>query len=254
MASTTNVGDTNPPDRGRGRGGGRRGGRAGRTSGTSQTSRPQVVKIGPTKAPEGLTWASEALLRESFVIVMMTAHGGHHQVTIHRPVGETPLAATDWVATPSREVDYLLARRKSEALSRWEREKEQAKRLAVLTARTGRKQTDTAPPIEVWVFDGAPPIGVTINAAMAAAKAAGRPESEWLDHTGNDAVRASELAFKQALRTTAVPADWEAAHPRPNHVTMGGPLGDRPQVAVGYLAGTTLPAAMDLVQRRVYGV
>jgi len=252
MASAVETANTGQADRGRGRGGSKRGGRGRGTSAASRNQKPAKAKIGPTRVLEDTEWVNDPLLRDGFVVVL-GSQAGTQQVTFHRPIGETQLANTSWVATPSNEVHFLLARRKSEALSRWEREKEQAVRTAVLASRTGRKLNDATPPQEVWVFDGAPPIGVTIAAGMAAAKAAGRPESEWVNHT-TEAVRASELAFKQALRVTAVPADWTAGHPQPVHETRGGPLADRAQVAVGYLAGCTASAALDKVQRRVYGV
>jgi len=252
MAFALYNANTGRADRGRGRGGARRGGRGRDPSATSRGSKPLRARVGPTRVLEDTEWVEDPLLRDGFIVILCSK-GGTQQVTFHHPIGETQLDKNSWVATPSNEVHFLLSRRKSEALSRWEREKEQAVRTAVLASRTGRKLNDATPPVEVWVFDGAPPIGVTIAAGMAAAKAAERPESEWVNHT-TEAVRASELAFKQALRVTAVPAGWVADHPQPTHETRGGPLADRAQVAVGYLAGCTASAALDKVQRRAYGV
>jgi len=252
MASSDITANTGQADRGRGRGGSKREGRGRDIPVTNHNLKPVKAKIGPTRVLGDTGWVNDPLLREGFVVLLGSATGPQ-QVTFHRPLGETPLAKTDWVATPSSEIPFLLARRKNEALSRWEREKEQAVRAAVLASRSGRKLNDATPPIEVWTFDGAPPIGVTIAAGMAAAKAAGRPESEWVNHT-TEAVRAAELAFKQALKVTSLHAQWEVDHPRPAHVTRGGPLGDREQVAVAYLVNCTSSAALDKVQRRVYGL
>jgi len=156
------------------------------------------------------------------------------------------------VATPTDEVALLLERRKGEAQIRWERERAAAIRAAVLQAGTGRRLNNATPPEEVWAFDGAPPIAVTIRTAMAAAKAAGVAESEWVNHV-TPAIRAAELQFKQALKVGTLPNNWEADHPPPVYETKGGPLADRPQMAVPYLNGLSLSSARDKVLSRAMG-
>jgi hypothetical protein len=213
-----------------------------------------VSKIGPGRVLEH-DWVDESVLKgQSFVVWLGSGKTGARQVTFHRPLGGTTLnKTTTWVATPSDELHYLLARLKSEALSRWERERDLAVRTAILATGTGRRNNQATPPVEEWAFDGAPPVGPTIQAAMAAATAAGGKGSEWVNHT-TEAVRAAELQFKQALRNGAPTAVWLREHPQPAHETRGGPLGDRAQSAVGYLANLSLAAAQDLVLSRIYGV
>lgn len=241
-----------PPARG-GQGGRGRGGtpRPGKTQAAAKAAQS---KIGPGRALEH-DWVDESVLKgQSFVVWLGSGKSGARQVTIHRPIGGTSLdKTTTWVATPSDEIHYLLARLKSEALSRWERERDVAVRSAVLLAGTGRRMNQATPPQEVWAFNGSPPIGPTIQAAMAAAKAAGGKESEWVNHA-TEAVRAAELQFKQALRNAEPAQAWLADHPQPRHETRGGPLGDRPQSAVSYLTGRSLAAAQDLVLNRIFGV
>jgi hypothetical protein len=88
---------------------------------------------------------------------------------------------------------------------------------------------------------------------MAAAKAAGKPESTWLDYADN-AVQVAERTFKEALRTQGIPSGWIRVNPKPVHETMGGPLGDQPQKAVPYLVGCGLNHAKDKVLRVILGI
>jgi len=153
--------------------------------------------------------------------------------------------------TPARDLGFLLARRESEELSSWKRKSELAIRQAVLQTRTGRRLMDDQ--TEVWTFDGAPAIQPTIRACMTAAKAAGKPEAAWLDYADN-AVQVAERSFKEALRTQAIPDGWLRVNPKPAFQTMGGPLGDIPQKAVGYLASHSLSSAKDKVLRVLIGI
>jgi hypothetical protein len=88
---------------------------------------------------------------------------------------------------------------------------------------------------------------------MTAAKAADKPESEWLNYA-DQAVQTAERTFKQALRTTSVPAGWIRVNPKPAYETKGGALGDVPQKAVEYLNGLSLAAARDKVTRVAIGL
>jgi hypothetical protein len=196
-------------------------------------------------------WVEDSVLKgQSFCVWVGAGKAAPRQYTFHRPIGETPLDVNQWVATPTDEVSLLLERRKGEAQIRYERERAAAIRAAILAAGTGRRVDPANPQNEVWSFDGAPPIAVTIRAAETAAEAAGRPKSEWVNHT-DAAVRAAELQFKQALRNGVPPPDWLAEHPPPAYETRGGPLGDRPQLAVPYLNGLSLSSARDAVLRRM---
>jgi len=152
--------------------------------------------------------------------------------------------------TPTRDIGYLLDRRESEELASWKRKLELAKRQATLASRMGRGLQGQT---EVWTFDGAPAIGPTIQTCMSAAKAAGAKESEWLSYA-DQSVRVAEQTFKEALRTQPMPIAWVTENPIPEHETMGGPLGDVPQRAVGYLHNLSLNAAKDKVIRVLLGI
>jgi len=157
------------------------------------------------------------------------------------------------VITPTVEIPLLLARRSSEDLNRWERLKSAAIRAAVLASGTGRRMSTGTPPKEVFAVENGPECGPTIQMAITAAKAAGKPESAWLDYAV-PAVRNAEQLFKEALKSQGPPEAWIAGNPRPAHETRGGPLGDRRQVAVKYLDGTTLARAKDLVLARLFDI
>jgi len=236
------------------RGGGRSGRGRGRGSAKNTATRAMAAnavksKVGPTRLLEA-EWTKDSLLKENcFVIWLGSGPTGSQQWTVHHPVGETALPDGAWVMTPARDLGFLLARRDSEELSAWKRRSELAKRQEVLRARMGRR---TDGQTEVWTFDGAAAIQPTIRTCMAAAKAAGAKESEWLNYA-DTAVQVAERSFKEALRTQAIPQEWIGANPRPHHETMGGPLGDIPQEAVKYLGTLSLNSAKDKVLRVMLG-
>jgi hypothetical protein len=227
--------------RGRGRGGFRGQGRVNAT--TRATAKPQTGKIGPTRLLE-VDWTKDSVLKDNcFVIWLGTGQSGDQQWTIHRPIGETRLRPTDWVATPSRDIHFLLLRRESEGLAAWKRQADLAKRHVVLHLQRGRQLSDDGS-TEIWTFDGAPAIQPTIRTCMSAAKAAGAKESEWLNYA-DPAVRGAEQTFKDTLKSQGIPAGWLRENPKPTHETRGGPLGDVPQRAISHLSGCSLSAAKD---------
>ncbi|QZE12028.1 MAG: hypothetical protein [Sclerotinia sclerotiorum narnavirus 2] len=236
----------------RGRGNGRGRGRGGnRQTPKADVAKVTKAKMGPSRVLDA-EWVKESLLKgDSFIINVGAGLAGDQQWTFHHPIGETPLSAGMWVCTPSRDISFLLQRKESEELVSWKRRAELAKRQAVLTARTGRGLDGQT---EVWTFDGAPAIGPTIQALMAAAKAADpKRESEWLDHA-TPAVQQAERTFKEALRTQAIPEAWLRVNPKPAYETMGGPLGDVRQTAVAYLGEASFSSARDKVLKRALGV
>jgi len=215
-------------------------------------AKPQLSKIGPNRLLEA-EWVKDSILKGNcFVLFAGSGVAGDQQWTFHRPIGETSLEQSEWVATPTRDISFLLQRRESEALASWKRQAELAKRQHVLSLRMGRALSPDAQ-TEVWVFENAPAIQPTIRTCMAAAKAAGAPESAWLDYA-DGAVQVAERTFKEALRTHGTPAAWVSENPAPHHETMGGPLGDVPQKAVPYLEGFSLAAAKDKVLRVAIGL
>lgn len=240
------------PSRGRGRG--RGGGPAPRGRSTQKASAPRapMSKIGPNRLLEA-EWVKDSILKGNcFVLFAGSGQTGDQQWTFHHPIGETVLGEREWVATPTRDISFLLQRRESEALTAWKRQSELAKRRQVLLDQKGRKLADDGQ-TEVWTFDGAPAIQPTIRTCMSAAKAADAKESDWLNFS-DQAVRSAEQSFKEALRTQAVPEGWLRHNPKPVHETMGGPLGDQPQKAVPFLEGLSQAAAKDKVIRVAIGL
>jgi len=211
-----------------------------------------AAKIGPNRLLE-TEWVKDSILKGNcFVLFAGAGQAGDQQWTFHHPIGETPLDARDWVATPTRDISFLLQRRESEALVAWKRQSELAIRQQTLRLRRGRQLSDDGQ-TEVWTFDEAPAIQPTIRSCMAAAKAAGANESAWLNYA-DQAVRVAEQSFKEALRTQAIPAGWIRNNPKPHHETMGGPLGDHPQRAIRYLSGLSVAAAKDKTIRVAIGL
>jgi len=213
----------------------------------------QLAKIGPNRLLE-TEWVKDSILKGNcFVLFAGSGMAGDQQWTFHHPIGETPLDDREWVATPTRDISYLLQRRESEALSAWKRKMELAIRGQVLRASKGRKYVGPNSTEEIWTFENAPAIQPTIRSCMTAAKAAGKQESEWLSYADR-AVQSAEAQFKEALRTEKVLAAWIRANPKPKHETMGGPLGDTRQKAVPFLKGFSLAGAKDKVIRIAIGL
>jgi len=242
-----------PPNHGNNRGrGGRGGGRSARNTPRAVVAKQATAKVGPNRLLE-TEWVKDASLADaSFVYLAVSGKAGDQQWTFHRPIGETSLDARDWVATPTRDITFLLQRKENEALAAWKRQSELAKRQAVLSSMTGRRLGPDGQ-TEVWTFENAPAIQPTIRTCMAAAKAAGANESTWLTYADR-AVQTAEQTFKEALRNAAVPPEWIAEHPRPHYETKGGALGDVPQTAVEYLKGLSLASARDKVTRVAIGL
>jgi len=240
-----------PSSRGRGRG--RGGGSAPRASSNTvrPVAKPQAAKIGPTRLLE-VEWVKDSILKDSFVLFGGSGLPGDQQWTFHHPIGETRLEDRDWVATPTRDISFLLQRRESEALVAWKRQAELAKRQQVLIDRKGRKIGPDGS-TEVWTFDGAPAIQPTIRTCMTAAKAAGAKESEWLSFA-DSSVQSAEQTFKEALRKQTIPGGWVRRNAKPAHETKGGPLGDHPQKAIPYLYGLSTAGAKDKVVRVAIGI
>jgi hypothetical protein len=212
----------------------------------------QAAKIGPNRLLE-TEWVKDSILKgDCFVLFAGTGKAGDQQWTFHHPIGETPLDERDWVATPTRDISFLLQRRESEALVAWKRQSELAVRRQTLRLKMGRKLSDDEQ-TEVWTFENAPAIQPTIRSCMAAAKAAGAKESEWINYA-DQAVRVAEQSFKEALRTQQIPDGWIRNNPKPAHETMGGPLGDHPQKAIPFLKGKSAAAAKDKVIRVAIGL
>jgi hypothetical protein len=254
MSTNDQVAATQQPStRGSARGRGNRGGgRSARNASRAATAKAATAKVGPNRLLEA-DWVKDASISDaSFVFIAVSGKAGDQQWTFHRPIGETSLTDRQWVTTPTRDVIFLLQRKENEALSAWKRQAELAKRQAVLRAAVGRR-LDPEDETEVWSFDGAPAIQPTIRTCITAAKAAGAKESEWLNYA-DSAVQTAERSFKQALRTTGVPAGWLRVNPKPAYETKGGALGDVPQKAVEYLNGLSLASARDKVTRVAIGM
>jgi hypothetical protein len=249
-ASTAQAGPSSNRGRGRGRGGGPA--PRGRSTRGQAAPKVQLAKIGPNRLLE-TEWVKDSILKGNcFVLFAGAGVAGDQQWTFHHPIGETPLDEREWVATPTRDISYLLQRRESEALSAWKRKAELAKRHQVLRDRKGRKIGPDGE-TEVWDFENAPAIQPTIRSCMTAAKAAGANESEWLGYADR-AVQSAEQRFKEALRTEGIPAGWVRVNPRPAHETKGGPLGDHPQKAIPFLKGMSQASAKDKVIRVAIGL
>lgn len=253
MNAQTQENGAHAQTRGRGRGSrvsGRFRQRPNPTTRPAGASNVPGSKIGPNRLLEP-EWVKDNVLKDKvFVLWLGSGQTGTQQWTFHHPIGHTDMDDTEWVATPSRDIDYLLQRRESESLASWKRKAELAKRQQVLRSRTGRGLDASGQ--EVWTFENAPEIHPVIHTCITAAKAAGAKESAWLDYA-DSAVRTAEQQFKEALRKQEIPEAWLKENPQPSYETMGGPLGDQPQKAVPYLKGLSLSAARDKVTMTAIG-
>lgn len=230
-------------------------GRGGTPLGRSHRSAPRGIPIKPKVSALGggdfEYSAPSELGGKAFVVVVASAEG-HQQFTVHRPIGQTDLADSEWVCTPSSEIQVLLSRKESEEQKRWANLREREIRSRVLRARTGRELTGDGP-AEAETFSTSHERASAVRATLEAqCEREGIPKSTWPTKlTGTNAQ--DEQRFKAALKSTGPGAAWEASYPKPTHVTKSGPLEDRLQEAIPYLSGKSQRAATTYVVRRLYG-
>jgi hypothetical protein len=191
------------------------------------------------------------VLKGKAFVALLATESGVKQFTIHRPIGTTGLGDGEWVLTRTSEIPELLQRVSSEAIKTWEAERDREIRRAVVAAGTGRRLNTATPPVEVFATSG-DVVDTTRIAVQLGLDA--KEKNKWVEKlTGSNA--ANQVAFTQALKSTTASAAWLALNPRPNHVTRGGPLADRDQVALSYLSGKSLSQAEDYFStRRAFGL
>lgn len=249
MSDNTNA-ERQPATTTRGRGGNR--GRGGAPGAPSRNLRPHKceVKIGPNLVPTGLKYVAEGALKGSFV-VLIVGDGVPVQWTFHRPIGACELDPRSWVATQTSEVKFLLENRSSPEVKAWERRKAADKREKVLRAGIGRRIEGGT---ERWSSAdlGLPACKEGVVQYQAAAKAAKRPDSAWLEFAPAS-VQVAEKAFRAALDNEVEGiAGFDEA--RPHFETLGGTAGNVRQTAVAHLGHKLYPAALTAEKRRILGL
>eukprot|EP00737_Agarophyton_chilense_P003361 gb/GEZJ01003935.1/.p1 GENE.gb/GEZJ01003935.1/~~gb/GEZJ01003935.1/.p1 ORF type:complete len:247 (-),score=18.70 gb/GEZJ01003935.1/:253-993(-) len=231
-----------PPKNGP-RSGPRKGNRPARTG----KGNSPLPKYSATKPITGV-WSKRPELPEAFVMYI-----GGTQFTYHHPIGITDLAGEEWVATPTRDVESLLSRRKDENLSAWAESLAKHIRAKVLNASKGRKLLQESGR-EAYSFEGnIVPVTVHITNAKTTAKAAGSSAKDWVKFLLPEQAQ-SEKAFQDALETTQPDETWIENNPKPKFQTMGGPTATYAQSPVSYLKGLDTDSALNAVMRKALGM
>lgn len=218
-------------------------------------SRPVVEKV-PMKVSALTVMSATALAQESSkvkdpVVVLITSGDRLEQLTFCRPVGITPLAATDWIAAPTAEMQSILSRAEdpSGKIKEEARRKLRTDRLVAL----GRlvKAADGKIAYPVASPQGGQIVSVVIDAAKAAHKAreavllgeylqecerAGRqPKKDWKSgktwqqHLSEDVVKYERESEEKLSADPAYTEGLKKIEPVP-YETMAGLMGERHQL------------------------
>jgi hypothetical protein len=181
---------------------------------------------------------------------------GSLSMTFHHPIGVTPLASDEWVATPTEEVTLLLARAKHPGAEQNSRGYEthrltsaSALEPALLTLRNGRffypgddnttrdQRLEAAREVAVGkLAQGVNPTRAQIIAEL--------PER----------LRGAETALQTHIGLEATRNAARVANPLAVYETRGGPLGDRRQGAIAPLKGMSSQAARDHLIARLCSI
>jgi len=208
-------------------------------------------KIGPSKGVD-LEFTGDPSLKDSFVTVI-AGPSGLRQITFHRPVGITDLTADSWVATPTVEIQDLLARRVDPQASEIDqRRREHRLGQAIIKGLLAHGNDGS-----VRYPGGGPIRADALSAARKAAKDAAKAANTkvaadaYLNHLPQE-VRIQETHLAAFLGSKEVKDASVAANPDSAFRTRSGPLADRVQRTVPYLDGKARAEAEDLVVRRLF--
>jgi len=207
-----------------------------------------ITKIGPCQQA-GFQYSDLSIEGQVFIFCLV-GPAGSTQMTVHRPIGVTPLADDEWVVTPSSDIQSLLDRSNTDERKRAQGQREKHIREAVVAASLGRK-LDAAGK-QVWVTSGKD-VAATIATFKKKASEEGYADNEWAYYL-DPADKRDEERYKAGLKDQTFVSAAEVAVPLPAYDTKGGSLCDQPQRAVAYLKGKDLQQAKDAVIRRLVGL
>jgi len=208
-----------------------------------------ITKIGPSQMA-GFQYSDLSQLKDKSFVFVLVGPAGPVQMTVHRPIGVTPLADDEWVVTPSSDIQSLLDRSSTDERKRAQGLREKHVRDAVVASSEGRKLDPAGK--QVWVTSGKE-VATTIAAFKKKAVDEGYADNEWAYYL-DPADKRDEDKYKAALKKTVFINAAEAAIPLPAYETKGGALSDQPQKPVAYLKGKDLQQAKDAVIRRIAGL
>jgi len=185
--------------------------------------------------------------KEAF-IVFVASPSGQVQMTFHRPIGETPLAEDDWVATESSQTHYLLSRTENPLKKRNEANRHNWRLDQAVTKELLTKSEGV---IYYFGHTGLKSRKDLIKDARSAAKKEEQTSSESYVPFLPEPVRGLERDFLDFIKSEEAKNDCALAHPLPPFETKSGVRNDQAQEAVPYLKGLTPDEARHAVINRI---
>lgn len=187
-------------------------------------------------------------------VVVIVGDGTHwRQITVHRPIGQTGLAADDWVATPTSEIQSFLAmaddpsaQKKAAAVKKAETDYclskkyyEMDKEKGLLLVWNDGKKKAFQEVADQAKKDWETARDIALEEYLADCRRNERiPKKDWkfgqvVEHFYDSATKSRQEEIKKLLATDAV---WQAqkAALTPTYVTLGGPNGTQRQSRIGF--------------------
>jgi len=239
---------------------------------TISTPKPARVSV-PVKLDAGKTTASELTIpkglgKDTFVMTFAGTEGTLFQLTVHHPIGYTPMNGEAWVCTPSEDIPTLLGRtdhpgaKKIKSVLEVERQRilEEAGYISVEVNTVwwliGDQQVESAKALEG--AENAWKEAKKAHLAEHEAKQAGKPKAakyhgyplakeDFLSETQKEFLDGCAAFIKRDGRVAALKHKLEG-----DYQTMGGPLGDRPQRP--FLKKGGRQRAVDVLVAQLMGV
>ena len=255
-----------------------------RSNGNGRRNPPKPTQLSSDKQSD-LKLAYNKDLPEAFVVLISRIGFRPVQMTFHHPIGETQLDDGEWVATPSESIPFLLARtenpyeksvmekRRESVLRNVTRalldEREDGEmsyrgtnisRTATLALARKRQATawksakaDNRAEFEEYLRKNYPELPPQSKQQKLMGVKFPTPAKPPLDNFLDSDVITLENKIRALSNKIAESAELQEKYPIPEFETMGGPLGDQPQVVIAGLQDLDTSMAMDAVIRRVHG-
>jgi len=210
------------------------------------------MTVDPSKGKMDYRWRAHGVMSDSFVIQAIASDIVSTQMVFHRPLGITPLAADEWVCSPTGDIPLLLMRLE-DPYAKDRAVKVQAALYAAVV--TKLKETLSIDYKDGVIIIGGTPRPTLLKTARDAAKAAssvdqpGSPPAYLRFIPKRD--RLTEITLLAYLRNEEWKEAAERSVPLTNYTTCGGQYGERKQVAISYLKGRDKNAAYDAVVVRL---
>jgi hypothetical protein len=194
------------------------------------------------------TTRSQSIPKECVGIVIATG-GQVRQLTVHRPIGVTPLSNDDWVITPTGDIKQLLSRQVDPNREKIERARTQVVDEFLIQKGILERDTDSG----ILYFSGYREKCRKDILKDAHAFQKSNPKGSYLDYVPK-AIAEKEELIRELRSTEEFKSFLEVNGPKSTFQTASGPLGERIQLAAAHLQGLTADQIGDALVRATYGL